>query len=246
MIEPMDFGIGTYSLGYLAGILSTLSPCVLPLVPILISTAISAHRFGAYALAAGLTISFTVVGMLIGTLGASLGIDQAVFRNIAAVILIAFGIVLLSTQLQERFATATSGLSGAGDQFLSKLNIDGLKGQFIIGLVLGIIWTPCVGPTLGAATTLASQGKDLAQISLLMLIFGLGAGTPLVLLGSVSRATMMKLRGKMLNAGKTGKYLLGGIMVVLGLMILTGLDKTFEAWVLSVSPQWLTDLTTRF
>lgn len=157
-----------------------------------------------------------------------------------------FGVVLLSTQLQERFATATSGLSTAGDSFLSKLNIDGLKGQFIIGLVLGIIWTPCVGPTLGAATTLASQGKDLVQIAVLMFIFGLGAGAPLVILGSVSRATMMKLRGKMLSAGKTGKYLLGGIMVLLGIMILTGLDKSFEAWVLSVSPQWLTDLTTRY
>jgi cytochrome c-type biogenesis protein len=242
----MDFGLGTYSLGYLAGILSTLSPCVLPLIPILISTAITAHRLGPYALAAGLTISFTIVGMLIGTVGASLGIDQNVFRYIAAVILILFGIVLLSTQLQERFATATSGLSTAGDGLLSKLNIDGLKGQFIIGLVLGIIWTPCVGPTLGAATTLASQGKDLAQIALLMFIFGLGAGTPLVILGSVSRATMMKLRGKMMSAGKTGKYLLGGIMVLLGIMILTGLDKTFEAWVLSVSPQWLTELTTRY
>jgi cytochrome c-type biogenesis protein len=242
----MDFGLGTYSLGYLAGILSTLSPCVLPLIPILISTAITAHRLGPYALAAGLTISFTIVGMLIGTVGASLGIDQNIFRYIAAVILILFGIVLLSTQLQERFATATSGLSTAGDGFLSKLNIDGLKGQFIIGLVLGIIWTPCVGPTLGAATTLASQGKDLAQIALLMFIFGLGAGTPLVILGSVSRATMMKLRGKMMSAGKTGKYLLGGIMVLLGIMILTGLDKTFEAWVLSVSPQWLTELTTRY
>jgi cytochrome c-type biogenesis protein len=242
----MDFGLGTYSLGYLAGILSTLSPCVLPLIPILISTAITAHRLGPYALAAGLTISFTIVGMLIGTVGASLGIDQNIFRYIAAVILILFGIVLLSTQLQERFATATSGLSTAGDGFLSKLNIDGLKGQFIIGLVLGIIWTPCVGPTLGAATTLASQGKDLAQIALLMFIFGLGAGTPLVILGSVSRATMMKLRGKLMSAGKTGKYLLGGIMVLLGIMILTGLDKTFEAWVLSVSPQWLTELTTRY
>lgn len=242
----MDFGFGTYSLGYLAGMLSTLSPCVLPLLPILISTAITAHRFGPYALALGLTLSFTVVGMLIGTVGASLGIDQNVFRYIAAVILMLFGVVLLSTQLQERFATATSGFSTAGDSFLSKLNIDGLKGQFIIGLVLGIIWTPCVGPTLGAATTLATQGKDLAQIALLMLVFGIGAGTPLVVLGSVSRATMMKLRGKMLSAGKTGKLLLGGIMLLLGVMILTGLDKSFEAWVLSVSPQWLTELTTKY
>ncbi len=242
----MDFGFGTFSLGYLAGILSTLSPCVLPLLPILIPTAITAHRFGPYALALGLTISFTVVGMAIGTVGASLGIDQDIFRYIAAIILMVFGVVLLSTQLQERFATATSGLSTAGDSFLSKLSIDGLKGQFVIGLVLGIIWTPCVGPTLGAATTLASQGTDLAQIALLMLVFGVGAGTPLVILGSVSRATMLKLRGRMLSAGKAGKLLLGGIMILLGIMILTGLDKSFEAWVLSFSPQWLTELTTRY
>ncbi len=242
----MDFGIGTFGLSFLAGILSTLSPCVLPLIPILLATALGAHRLGPYALALGLMISFTVVGIFLATAGASLGLDQSTFRNVAAVILILFGIVMLSVTLQERFATATSGLSTAGDSLLSRINLDGLKGQFVIGLVLGIIWSPCVGPTLGAATTLASQGKDLPQIALLMAIFGLGAGAPLVLLGSLSRATMMRVRGKLMSAGKTGKYILGGIMIALGIAILTGYDKVFEAWVLDVTPAWITDLTTRF
>ena len=242
----MGFGVGTYGLGYLAGLLSTLSPCVLPLIPILIGTAVAAHRLGPYALALGLMISFSAAGIFIATAGASLGLDQAVFRSVAAMILILFGIVLLSARLQERFAAATSGLSAAGDQLIAKINLDGLKGQFIVGLVLGVIWSPCVGPTLGAATTLASQGENLAQIALLMAIFGLGAGTPLVILGSLSRAAMLRVRGKLFAAGKTGKVLLGGIMLLLGISILTGLDKSFEAWVVRVSPEWLTELTTRY
>jgi cytochrome c biogenesis protein CcdA len=242
----MEFGLGTYGLGFLAGALSTLSPCVLPLVPILIATAVAAHRFGAYALALGLMISFATVGIFIATVGASLGIDQAVFRQVAAVILILFGIMLLSVKLQERFATATSGVSAAGDSLLAKVNLDGLHGQFVVGLVLGVIWSPCVGPTLGAATTLASQGQNLAQIALLMAIFGLGAGVPLVILGSLSRATLMRVRGKLFAAGKAGKTILGVIMLLLGLAILSGLDKTFEAWVVSISPEWLTNLTTRY
>ena len=72
----MDFSAGTYGLGYLAGLLSTLSPCVLPLVPILIATAAAAHAFGPYALALGLMLSFSLVGIFLATLGASLGLDQ--------------------------------------------------------------------------------------------------------------------------------------------------------------------------
>lgn len=242
----MDFSAGTYGLGYLAGLLSTLSPCVLPLVPILIGTAAAAHVFGPYALALGLMLSFSIVGIFLATLGASLGLDQETFRLAAAIILVGFGVVLLSTRLQERFATATSGLSTAGDSLLAKVSLDGLAGQFVVGLVLGIIWSPCVGPTLGAATTLASQGQNLAQITFLMMIFALGAGTPLVVLGSVSRAAVMRLRGKMMQAGKLGKYVLGGVLLVLGVAIASGLDKRFEAWAVEISPQWLTDLTVRY
>jgi cytochrome c biogenesis protein CcdA len=242
----MDFGPGTYGLGYLAGVLTLLSPCVLPLVPIVLATALAAHRLGPYALALGLTVSFASIGVFVAVLGASLGLDQAFFRNVAALFLIAFGILLLSTRLQERVATAASGMSAVGDSFISRLNLDGLAGQLVTGMVLGVVWSPCVGPTLGAATTLASQGQNLAQISLLMVIFGLGAGTPLVALGSVSRATMLRLRGRLLSAGRLGKSLLGIVFVLLGFAVLSGLDKAFEAWVVGIYPDWLNDLTTRF
>ena len=242
----MEFGPGTFALGYLAGVLSTLSPCVLPLLPILVATALGQHRYGPLALAAGLTLSFAVVGLFIAVVGASIGIDQGVLRQGAALLLIGFAVLLLSPHLQRRFAQASARLGASGGGLLGRVSGTGWGGQFAVGAVLGLVWSPCVGPTLGAATTLASQGSHLGQIALLMLLFGLGAGTPLVLVGSLSREAAARLRGRMLLAGERGKWLLGGVLLLLGLAILTGWDKGFEAWVLDRSPQWLTDLTTRF
>jgi len=119
-------------------------------------------------------------------------------------------------------------------------------GNLPSGLALGVVWSPCVGPTLGAAIVLASQGTHLPQVALLMGVFGLGAALPVVALAYLSRAAMMKVRGKLMQAGKTGKMALGLIMVVLAAMILTGVDKPLEAWLVQISPQWLTSLTTRF
>ncbi|MES3012868.1 MAG: cytochrome c biogenesis CcdA family protein [Pseudomonadota bacterium] len=242
----MDFGPGTFALGYLAGLLSTLSPCVLPLLPILIATAVSQHRFGPLALAAGLTLSFTLVGVFIATLGARVGLDQALLRQGAALLLIGFGLVLLVPMLQTRFAAATAGLGASGDSLLARLTGAGWRGQFAVGLVLGIVWSPCVGPTLGAASTLASQGRDLGQIAFLMLLFGLGAATPLLVIGTLSREALTRTRGRLLALGQRGRWLLGAALLVVGLAILSGGDKRFEAWAVEHSPAWLTELTTRF
>jgi cytochrome c-type biogenesis protein len=242
----MNFGLGTYALGLLAGALSTLSPCVLPLVPVLIGAAVNAHRWGAVALGIGLALSFTMVGIFVATLGASLGLDPDTFRTVGAVILAVFGLILLVPRLQDGFARAAGALSNSGNQLLGRITLQGLTGQFVIGALLGVVWSPCVGPTLGAATTLASQGRDLAQISLLMLIFGIGAAAPLVLLGSLSRSSLMKVRGRLLSTGKYGKQLFGLVMLVLGILIATGVDKSLESWILDRSPDWLTRITTRF
>jgi cytochrome c biogenesis protein CcdA len=191
----MDFGPGTFALGYLAGLLSTLSPCVLPLLPILIATALGQHRFGPWALAAGLTVSFMLVGTVIAAFGASVGLDPAVLRQVAAGLLVAFGLVLLVPALQMRFAAASAGLAASGDGLMARVSGRGWGGQFAVGLVLGLVWSPCVGPTLGAASTLASQGRDLGSIALLMLLFGLGAATPLLLIGTLSREALARARG---------------------------------------------------
>jgi cytochrome c-type biogenesis protein len=242
----MNFGPSTYGLGLLAGALSTLSPCVLPLVPVLLATAASAHRWGALALGAGLALSFTAVGIFLATLGASLGLDPETFRTIGAVVLATFGLVLLVPRLQDLFARMTSTLSNSGNQLLSRITLGGFTGQLIVGALLGVVWSPCVGPTLGAATTLASQGKDLAQIGLLMLLFGVGAAAPLVLLGSLSRASMMRVRGRLLGVGKYGKQLFGFVLLLLGILIATGTDKSLEAWILNQTPEWLTAVTTHY
>ena len=240
----MEFGLGTFGLSVAAGSLSTLSPCVLPLVPILLGSAVTAHRLGPFALAAGLSVSFALVGIFFASLGVSLGLDQEALRNIAAVMLLLFGAILLSSFLQERFAGATAALSSAGQNLLCKVTLNGFTGQFMLGLLLGMVWSPCVGPTLGAAIGLASQGQNIAQVSVVMALFGIGAGLPLVVLGLLSRRAMARMRGSLLVAGKYGKQILGVVMLAIGILILTGADKAFETWVLDVAPPWLVALTT--
>lgn len=242
----MTFGIGTYGLALLAGVLSTLSPCVLPLIPVLVASATDAHRGGVLALGGGLALSFSLVGIFIATLGASLGLNPEAFRVIGAVILALFGILLLSQNWQHQFAGATAGVSQAGHRLLARVRTDGLAGQFYVGALLGIVWSPCVGPTLGAATTLASQGQHLGPIALMMLIFGLGASLPLVVLGTLSRGTLQRMRGKLLISGERGRQLLGIVLLIVSILIFTKLDKSFETWVLDHSPDWLTQASVRF
>lgn len=242
----MEFGAGSYGFGLLAGLLSTLSPCVLPILPILLGSAVNAHPRAPLALAAGLALSYAVIGTALVWAGSVLDIDTSVFRTLGAVLLGLLGLVLVSGNLQQRFAAATSGLANAGEQLIARMRIDGLWGQFCIGLVLGMVWSPCVGPTLGAALVLASQGSHLPQVAVLMGIFGAGAALPVVALAYVSRGAMVRMRGKLLQAGKSGKALLGATLLALAVLMLTGTDKLMEAWLVEQSPSWLTELTTRY
>jgi cytochrome c biogenesis protein CcdA len=217
---------------------------VLPLVPILAASALAARRLGVIALAVGLGVSFSAIGIFLATIGASLSLSNDLFRHAAAVLMILFGLAMLSQRLAARFSHATSLLSGPGQKWLSKISGETLLGQFAIGLVLGAIWTPCVGPTLGAATTLAAQGRHLGDIALLMGVFGTGAALPLAVLGSLSRASTLRVRARLGSVGMVAKTVLGGLFVGFGLLAFFGLDKVLEAAILSASPAWLTALTT--
>lgn len=238
--------IATLAFAFIAGVLSTLSPCVLPLLPIVLGAAVSEHRFGPAALAAGLALSFLAIGMFVATIGFAIGLDAAVFRTIAAVLLIAIGLVLVVPQASVAFAAAASPVGAWADSRLGGFSTSGLSGQFMLGLLLGAVWSPCVGPTLGAASVLASQGRDLGQVALTMALFGVGAAAPLLALGMLSREAMLKLRSRLLDAGRGGKVALGALLIASGLFIITGLDKRVEARLVDVAPAWLTELTTRY
>lgn len=237
---------GTLALAFLAGVLSILSPCVLPLVPLVLGAAAGQHRWGPVALALGLAISFTVIGLFVATVGFSIGLDAAVFRQFAAVLLIGIGLLLLMPVAQARVAAAAGPASNWFEGTFGGFSTAGLGGQFALGLLLGAVWSPCVGPTLGAASILAAQGKDLLAVALTMLAFGIGAALPLLLLGTFSREAILARRTRLLSAGQGGKMLLGGLLLVVGLGVLFGLDKQIEAALVAASPAWLTELTTRY
>ena len=232
-------------LAFLAGVLSILSPCVLPLLPMVLGAAVSEHKWGPAALAAGLTISFTILGLFVALFGFALGINAEVFRYAAAVLMILIGAVLIVPQFQTRFATAAGPLANWTENRFGGFSTGGLAGQFGVGLLLGAVWSPCVGPTLGAASILASRGESLAAVSLTMLAFGVGAGLPLLLLGFLSREFLLRWRDKLMKGGKALKIAMGVLLIMIGISILTTFDKIVEIWLNKASPAWLIDLTTR-
>ena len=237
---------GTLGLAFLAGILSTLSPCVLPLLPIVLGAAAAEHKLGPAALAAGLALSFVVVGLFVATIGFSIGLDGDFFRRFAAVLLVAIGAILLMPALQMRVAAAAGPLSNWTEQRFGGFSSAGLGGQFGVGLLLGAVWSPCVGPTLGAASVLAAKGQDLGQVGLTMFAFGIGAALPLLILGMLSREALLRWRDRLMGAGSGLKMVLGGLLVLVGLMILSDLDKAFETLLVQIMPDWLTNLTTKY
>ena len=236
----------TFGLAFLAGILSIFSPCVMPLLPLVLGAAASEHRWGPAALATGLAISFVAIGLFVATVGFAIGLDGDVFRKGAAVILILFGVLLMAPVAQVRLATAAGPMQNWTEQRFGGFSTTGLWGQFGVGLLLGAVWSPCVGPTLGAASVLASQGKDLPSVAVTMVLFGLGAALPMLLLGTLSREMLMRWRDRMINVGKGVKAALGIVLLLVGVAILTGYDKTLETQLVTASPGWLTDITTRF
>jgi cytochrome c-type biogenesis protein len=237
---------GPLVLAFVAGVLSILSPCVLPILPVVLGAASSEHRWGPAALAAGLAVSFVVIGLFVATIGYSIGLDAGWFRNLAAALMIAVGVVLLVPRFQLQIALAGAPLASWSDRRFGGSPKSGLLGQASVGLLLGAVWSPCVGPTLGAASVLAAQGRNLGEVGATMLAFGLGAALPLVALGLLSREAMLRWRARLVSGGGQAKAAFAVLLVAMGFLVLTGLDKRLETLVVDHSPRWLTDLTTRF
>ena len=238
--------LGAIPLAFIAGVLSILSPCVLPILPIVLGAAASERRLGLVALAAGLAASFVGIGLFVATIGYSIGLDADVFRYAAACLLLAIGVVLTVPQLQAQLAAAGGPIVNWADQRFGSHRRQGISGQFWTGVILGAVWSPCVGPTLGAASLLAAQGRDLPQVTVTMFTFGLGAAMPLLLLGLLSHEAMIRWRNQLILTGQVTKIALGILFIAIGALVIFGFDKSVETALVAASPQWLTDITTRF
>jgi cytochrome c biogenesis protein CcdA len=187
--------------------------------------------------------AFALIGLV---LGAALGIDADALRTVGAVMLIAFGVVILNPRLNERMSSLMSPLANRSSASIAQVSNDSLFGAFALGGMLGLVWSPCSGPLLASALSLvASKGGALTG-TLMLAVFGLGAAIPLVAIAYVSKAGFNRSKGWVLTHIDRIKTVFGVLIIVLGIAILLGYDKLLEAYIVSLMPDSWVDLTTRF
>ena len=235
--------MGAGVLSFVAGVLSVLSPCVLPLLPIIVAAALQEHRHGPLALAAGLVVTSTATGLFFASLGFTTGLDRDLARAGAAVLMAVAGLILLVPHLQTAFARLTSPLATTAAGLTRRLP-PGIGGQLVLGGLLGFVWTPCTGPTLAAAITLATRSESLVRAGTVMLVFSLGAVVPLLLLAYGSRRAALGRRATLARLAAIGKPIMGVMLLTVSTLALSGADKRIEAWMVDHMPTWLLELTT--
>lgn len=228
---------------YVAGLLTLINPCVLPVLPIVLVSALNADRYGPLALAAGMSVSFVTFGLLVTAFGASIGLTQDTIAQAGAVLMILFGAVLVVPQLARRFEMATAGVAAGADNQMNQMDSSGLKGQFAGGLLLGAVWSPCIGPTLGGAIALASQGQNLGYAGLIMVFFAMGVSTLIIGLGLGAREAIRTRAQALRGLAERSKPILGVTFIAVGLMLYFQFHHVIEEWALNVMPIWLQDLS---
>ena len=220
-----------------AGSLTTLSPCVFPILPLVLGGALQGNRFAPVAMGAGMIASFAAIGMALGALGPALGIDADSVRTAGAVMLIAFALVMLVPALGARFTQWMLPIASSANAASARLDSGSLFGALLLGGVLGLVWSPCSGPLLGSALTLVASEGGVARGGLVLGIFGLGAAIPLVAVAYASRRGFVHVRDWVLARIERVRHAFALLLGAMGLAILTGGDKWIEAQVL----QWLPD-----
>lgn len=230
-------------LGYGAGLLTLINPCVLPILPIVLASAIQSHRHAPLALAAGMSVSFVMLGLAVTVLGRAVGVTPEGLANAGAVVMIGFGVVLLVPRFSAGFATVTAGMSARADQEIDELDRGGLSGQFLGGALLGAVWSPCIGPTLGGAIALASQGESLLRAGAIMAAFALGVSTIILALAYGARSAIQSRQARLRALAEYARPITGAVFIVVGLAILFKLHHAAERWAMQTLPPWLLDLS---
>ena len=231
---------------YLAGLLTLINPCVLPVLPIVLASALQAHRLGPVAMAGGMAVSFVVLGLTVTAFGQVIGLDERTLAQVGAVLMIGFGLVLLVPRLNAGFASATAGFAAQADAGIDGIDRSGLGGQLLAGVLLGAVWSPCIGPTLGGAISLASQGQSLGWAAAIMSAFAAGVASVILALAYGARAAILRRRDLMRSLADRAKPVMGALFLAVGLAILFRWHHIAEAWLIDHLPTWLVDLSVTF
>jgi cytochrome c-type biogenesis protein len=226
-----------------AGGLTTLSPCVFPILPLVLGGALQGNRFAPVAMGLGMVVSFAAIGMAVGALGPALGIDGDTVRIAGAAMLIAFALVMLVPALGQRFTQWMLPIAAGAHAASARLDAGSLGSALLLGGVLGLVWSPCSGPLLGAALTLVASEGGVARGGLVLGLFGLGAALPLVAVAYASRSGFAQVRDWVLARIERVRVGFALLLGALGVAILTGGDKWLEARVLQWLPEAWINLT---
>ncbi len=245
-VAVQTFVPASIGISYVAGVLTALSPCVLPLLPMVVGGAMQRHRAAPLLMGIGMTTAFAVAGWILGALGPALDLDPEWVHQAAAVSLIVFGLALWVDPLASLVSRLAQPLAVSADRLAGSVGHESPAAALFFGGLLGLAWSPCAGPMLVSSLALVATGRDAGLGAVLLGLFGLGAATPLVLAAYASRAGFSRLKGWALGHSSGLRHSFGLLAMVSGIFIATGLDKLIATRILSILPDSWMELITRF
>lgn len=214
---PLEIG-----LSFLEGLALIVSPCILPVLPLVLAASAQGERLRPYGIISGFVIAFTAFALVSRQLVLWLGIDASILRTASLWLLAFFALTLLSTQLSERFGLLTQRLAAFGSVRSTRVGT-GFAGGMLIGALIGLVWTPCAGPILAAALVQIIRQESSFGAMLLIGSFALGAGVPMLIIALMGQRLLPYVRRVASHA--TALRRVSGIIVLLTVFFLgSGLD----------------------
>ncbi|NNM67308.1 MAG: cytochrome c biogenesis protein CcdA, partial [Spirochaetales bacterium] len=230
---------------FLAGVVTILSPCILPVLPVVLASSASGGRTRPWGVVLGFILSFTVFTLTLSALVRFFHISPDLLRWLAAGLIVVFGVVLVVPFLKEvflRWATGlTSRLTPQSSAVPGKPR-GGFWSGLVLGASLGLVWTPCVGPIMASVVSLAlSQTVDAGSV-FITLAYSAGTAVPLFLILQGGRTLLNKFPSFTRHSSGIQRFF-GALMILTGIALFTGFDRTVQTWILQTFPQYGAGLT---
>jgi cytochrome c biogenesis protein CcdA/thiol-disulfide isomerase/thioredoxin len=224
---------------FLAGIVTILSPCILPVLPLILSSGLTGGKKRPLGVVAGFVASFTFFTLFLTSLVQTTGVSADLLRHAAVVVIAFFGITLLIPKWQALSEQLFSRVSNLIPQ---PKNPEGFVGGVLIGLSLGLIWTPCVGPILASVISLALTGAVDGGAFLITLSYSLGTALPLLAITYGGQHLSSKLPALRKKSAKI-QQVFGVVMIATAFLLFFQLDRQLQTWILTTFPQYGVGLT---